>query len=79
MTDDLGTFRTDIELENPERPGDLGLLGARTLEGLNVVVDPARRASAGDPAPAPTAAAGDEHVATQLAVNRTVRLAGPDP
>jgi predicted aspartyl protease len=111
MTDDMGTFRSDIELENPERPGDrrrveallvdtgseltwvpapilesmgiarvkrlsfrqatgqiverwaggarifaagtqslddvvfaepgdLGLLGARTLEGLNVVVDP---------------------------------------
>jgi predicted aspartyl protease len=114
MTDDVGTFRTDIELENPARPGerrrveallvdtgseltcvpsslleslgiervkqlrfrqatgqvverwtggaiifaagtrtideivfgepgDLSLLGARTLEGLNVVVDPVSR------------------------------------
>lgn len=71
MSEDMGTFRIDLELENPLRagdrpvleraiglvfvhvggtdasddvvfgePGDLTLLGARSLEGLNLRVDP---------------------------------------
>ena len=59
MPDDMGSFRVDIELENPARlgtrlavrnasatddvvfgePDDLVLLGARSLEGLNLRID----------------------------------------
>jgi predicted aspartyl protease len=37
-------------------PGDLQLLGARTLEGLNLTIDPARRRLVGT-GPLPVAAA----------------------
>ena len=38
-------------------PGDLQLLGARTLEGLNLTIDPARRQLVGaGPVPAAVAA-----------------------
>lgn len=52
----MGSFRTDVEIENPARrgepagdqvvfgePGDLNLLGSRSLEGLNLVVDPVNK------------------------------------
>ncbi|PYO92299.1 MAG: hypothetical protein DMD58_02275 [Gemmatimonadetes bacterium] len=80
MTEDMGTFRIDIEIENPARPGerrtvgsalvhaagrrttddvvfgehgDLVLLGARSLEGLNYRVDPlTKRLVDAGPAPA---------------------------
>ena len=46
-----GTFTTD-EVVFAE-PGDLAILGARTLEGLNLTVDPARkRLVAAGPLPA---------------------------
>jgi hypothetical protein len=73
MSDDMGTFRTGIEIENPARPGvrrglpdvlvDTGseltwvpsvLLGARSLEGLNLRVDPVLRQLV-DAGPAPAA------------------------
>lgn len=48
-----GTFTVD-EIVFAE-PGDLSLLGARTLEGLNLTVDPARkRLVAAGPLPAAT-------------------------
>jgi hypothetical protein len=75
---DMGTFRTDIQIENPADPGrrltiyaagtstgddvvfadpgDSVLLGARSLEGLNVRVDPLRKQLI-DAGPAPAAAA----------------------
>ena len=92
MADRMGTFRIDIELENPAQrgprrrvdgvlverwtgearvhvagtvtpdevvfgePGDLIILGSRTLDGLNVMVDPVGKRLV-DSGPAPAAAA----------------------
>ncbi len=59
MPDDMGTFRVDVEIENPARPGepgDLILLGRRTLEGLNFRVEPVTKRLV-DAGPAPAAAA----------------------
>jgi hypothetical protein len=64
---DMGTFRIQIEIENPALPGnrrtlenvlvDTGaeLTGARSLEGLNLRVEPANRRLV-DAGPAPAAA-----------------------
>ena len=76
MPDDMGTFRVDIEIENPVRPAErrtltsvlvdtgaelswfpapvLELLGARTLEGLNVRIEPTTKQLV-DAGPAPAA------------------------
>jgi hypothetical protein len=51
MSDEMGTFRTDVEIENPARPG------ARSLEGLNLHVDPIGKRLI-DAGPMPAAAAG---------------------
>ncbi len=100
MPDDMGTFRVDVEIENPARPGDvernnkwrfrqadgttlerwtggvsvyvagkraadevvfgqpgdLVLLGSRTLEGLNLRIEPVTKQLV-DAGPAPAAAA----------------------
>ena len=69
MTDEMATFRVSVEVENPVKtgqrrtvdvvfgqPGDLVLLGARTLEGLNFRVEPLTRQLV-DAGPAPAAAA----------------------
>lgn len=90
MSLDMGTFRIDVEIENPllpgarklvpsvlidtgaaflyvlgttatddvvfGEPGDLTLLGARSLEGLNLRIDPVSRRLI-DAGPAPAAAA----------------------
>ena len=92
MAGDMGTFRVDIEIENPVRPwqfrqadgtvldrwtgsvsiylggkraadevvlgqpGDLILLGSRTLEGFNLRVEPVTKRLV-DAGPAPAAAA----------------------
>jgi len=79
MPNDMGSFRVDVELENPARPGqrrtvrsvlvdtgadvvfgepgDLVLLGSRTLEGLNFRVEPVTKQLV-DAGPAPAAVAG---------------------
>ena len=63
MGDDMGTFRVDIELENPARPGQRLVLrsvlvdtGAElsSLEGLNLRVDPVNKRLV-DAGPAPAA------------------------
>jgi hypothetical protein len=77
MSADMGTFRVDVEIENPAHPsaafvhvagkrtaddvvfgepGDLTLLGARTLEGLNFRIEPVDRQLV-DAGPAPAAVA----------------------
>lgn len=59
MSADMGTFRVDVEIENPANagePGDLTLLRARTLEGLNFRIEPVARQLV-DAGPAPAAAA----------------------
>ena len=54
MSADMGTFRVDVEIENPANPGTL--LGARTLEGLNFRIEPvARQLVEAGPAPAAVA------------------------
>ncbi len=71
----MGTFRVDIEIENPARPGqkrtlrsvlvdtgdvvfgepgDLTLLGSRSLEGLNFRIEPVTKQLV-DAGPAPAA------------------------
>ena len=79
MPNDMGSFRVDVEIENPARPGqrrtvrsvlvdtgadvvfgepgDLVLLGSRTLEGLNFRVEPVTKQLV-DAGPAPAAVAG---------------------
>ena len=76
MSDEMGTFRIAVEIENPALPGrrqrvesvlvDTGaelswfpapvleLLGARTLEGLNVRIEPTTKQLV-DAGPAPAA------------------------
>jgi len=59
-----GTFRVDVQVENPAHagavvfgePGDLALLGSRTLEGLNFRVESVTKRLV-DAGPAPAAAA----------------------
>ena len=68
MLDEMGTFRVDVEIENPVRPGprrtlfgapgDLVLLGAHTLEGLNLRVEPVTKQLV-DAGPAPAAACAE--------------------
>jgi hypothetical protein len=68
IMDDMGLFRVDIAIENPGRPGertaadvvfgepgDLVLLGSRTLEGLNFRVEPVTKRLV-DAGPSPAAA-----------------------
>lgn len=72
MSDQMGSFRVDVEIENPANPGDrrvirsvlvdtgaelswLVLLGARSLEGLNLRIEP-RGHRLVDAGPAPAAA-----------------------
>ena len=84
MPSDMGSFRVDMVLENPARPGetrtlhsvlvavagkragdevvfgepgDLVLLGSRTLEGLNFRVEPVTKQLV-DAGPAPAAVTG---------------------
>jgi len=40
---DMGTFRTTVAIENVAHRGDMVLLGAHSLEGLNLRVDPVRK------------------------------------
>ena len=116
MPDDLGSFRVDMVLENPARPGeqrtlrsalvatgaelscvpaevlelvsvagkragdevvfgepgDLVLLGSRTLEGLNFRVEPVTKQLV-DAGPAPAAVAGSLAVTLSLAALGTGR------
>lgn len=53
MSADMGTFRVDVVFGEP---GDLTLLGARTLEGLNFRIEPVARQLV-DAGPAPAAVA----------------------